>query len=130
MNQNQKNTTKRFTGKQIAKIILTFVIFLIVCFLLLYFVILPLLPGLQVVEGTVTNQADNSVIEGVTIKLAGVETTSGSDGKYIFENIKPGIFKIKAVKENYQDFEDSVNIVKKTQKDIVMVPLTTPEPDR
>ena len=108
MNQNQNGTKRKFTRKQLAKIFLTFAIFLVVCFLLIKFVVLPLLPGLQVVEGTVTNQVDNSVIEGVTIKLAKVETTSGSDGKYIFENIKPGMYKMKATKENYKDCEGGV----------------------
>jgi hypothetical protein len=128
MNQNQNDTKKKFTGKQLAKIFLTFLIFFVICFLLYYFAIRPLLPGLQVVEGTVTDQSNNSYIEGAKITLTGIETTSGSEGKYIFEMIKPGIFKIKATKENYKDYKGTVNIIKRTQKDIVMVPLTQPDP--
>ncbi|MCK5058134.1 MAG: carboxypeptidase regulatory-like domain-containing protein [Candidatus Aminicenantes bacterium] len=128
MNQNQNDTKKKFTGKQLAKIFLTFLIFFVICFLLYYFAIRPLLPGLQVVEGTVTDQSNNSYIEGAKITLTGIETTSGSEGKYIFEMIKPGIFKINATKENYKDYKDTVNIIKRTQKDIVMIPLTQPDP--
>jgi outer membrane receptor for ferrienterochelin and colicin len=61
-----------------------------VCYLLLF---VPVISKAQSISGTVTNCPDNQPLAGVTVKIAGASlgTTTGNEGNYVLNNVKPGV---------------------------------------
>lgn len=64
------------------------------------------------IYGTVTDFATGEPIKNVNVKLrpSGETTLTGSDGTYMFQDLKPGEYSLFLAKAGYEDVEDSINI--------------------
>jgi len=69
-----------------------------------------------VIEGTIT--LDGEPLEGVTVVLSGdlvMETTTGSDGKYVFSYVDEGDYCVTASFEDYRFYPESKTITKRKE---------------
>ena len=71
------------------------------------------------INGTVTDAATNQSLQSVTVKLVSMNDSinTGSDGKYLFKNLIPGSYEIKASKFPYGTITKTAEIIPaKTQE--------------
>lgn len=64
------------------------------------------------IYGTVTDYATGEPIKNANVKLrpSGETTLTGSDGTYMFQDLKPGEYSLFLSKAGYEDVEESINI--------------------
>jgi len=75
------------------------------------------------VSGFVTDNNSGAILDGVTVKAAGREITTGNDGAYEISDIEIGEETISALKPGYSNYSSKVNITEGqiTSHDIVLL---------
>ena len=89
--------------------------------------------GKGIVEGTATDAANGSLLEGVTISATGASgsAVSAADGTYSLADVTSGAQTITAMRSGYVDYSSSVTVVADSTitHNISMTPEDIPTPD-
>jgi uncharacterized protein (TIGR02145 family) len=83
------------------------------------------------INGTVTDAATNQSLQSVTVKLESINdsTNTGSDGKYLFKNLIPGSYEIKASKFPYGTTTKTAEIIPAKIQELNFALNAVPVPD-
>ena len=65
------------------------------------------------IQGIVTNYNTSEPIQGVNISLSptGASAVTGSDGRYEFANLEPGLYSVQGMKSGFESNTKTINIV-------------------
>ena len=64
------------------------------------------------IQGIVSNMNTNEPIQGVNISLSptGLSAVTGSDGRYEFSNLEPGLYTVQGIKTGFETNTKSIDV--------------------
>ncbi|MEW8000742.1 MAG: carboxypeptidase-like regulatory domain-containing protein [Candidatus Thiodiazotropha endolucinida] len=91
-------------------------------------IILPTTPTVGVVTGQVVERGSSQPLAGATVVLdqaAGIETATGADGRFTFNDVTPGDYNLSYTIEGYNSATQNTSIVAGQTLDLGQIGLTT-----